>query len=226
MWETQVRPLGREDPLEKEMATHSSTLAWRIPWREEPGRLQSMGSQRVGHGWATSLSLYTPYINDRDDAERKMVEKGTDTEIWWPPHECLTSHEVSPASMSLYPKHSLKEGSDLSCEDLLSLLLPKADYYGNYGKLSWTELSFLGFADCVLGEISDFMSSLFSPFPIVFLLIFSFKASMLLNSMARCTWGSHSRHSNIHWPPDPNSTHRTPGVDSQCLPHIDQCRGP
>ena len=49
MWETQVRSLGREDPLEKEMATHSSTLAWKIPWREEPGRLQSMGSQRVGH---------------------------------------------------------------------------------------------------------------------------------------------------------------------------------
>ena len=47
--ETQVRSLGREDPLEKEMATHSSTLAWRIPWREDPGRLQSMGSQRVGH---------------------------------------------------------------------------------------------------------------------------------------------------------------------------------
>ena len=45
MRETQVRLLGREDPLEKEMATHSSTLAWRIPWREEPGRLQSMGSQ-------------------------------------------------------------------------------------------------------------------------------------------------------------------------------------
>ena len=42
-----VRSLGREDPLEKEMATHSSTLAWRIPWTEEPGRLQSMGSQRV-----------------------------------------------------------------------------------------------------------------------------------------------------------------------------------
>ena len=49
MRETRVRSLGREDPLEKEMATHSSTLAWRIPWREEPGRLQSMGSQRVGH---------------------------------------------------------------------------------------------------------------------------------------------------------------------------------
>ena len=49
MWENRVRSLGREDPLEKEMATHSSTLAWKIPWTEEPGRLQSMGSQRVGH---------------------------------------------------------------------------------------------------------------------------------------------------------------------------------
>ena len=48
MRETQVQSLGREDPLEKEMVTHSSTLAWRIPWREEPGRLQSTGSQRVG----------------------------------------------------------------------------------------------------------------------------------------------------------------------------------
>ena len=49
MQEAWVQSLGREDPLEKEMAIHSSTLAWRIPWREEPGRLQSMGSQRVGH---------------------------------------------------------------------------------------------------------------------------------------------------------------------------------
>ena len=57
MRETRVRSLGQEDPLEKEMATHSSTLAWRIPWREEPGTLQSMGSQRVGHDCAASLSL-------------------------------------------------------------------------------------------------------------------------------------------------------------------------
>ena len=49
MRETQVRSLGWKDPLEKEMATHSNILAWRIPWREEPGRLQSKGSQRVGH---------------------------------------------------------------------------------------------------------------------------------------------------------------------------------
>ena len=49
MWETRVRSLGREDPLEKKMATHSSTIAWKIPWKEEPGRLQSMGLQGVGH---------------------------------------------------------------------------------------------------------------------------------------------------------------------------------
>ena len=55
MWETRVQSLGQEDPLEKEMEPHSIILAWRIPWREEPGRLQSMGSQRVRYNWATSL---------------------------------------------------------------------------------------------------------------------------------------------------------------------------
>ena len=60
MQETRVRSLGWEDPLEKEMAIHSSILAWKIPWTEEPGRLQSMGSQRVEHDWATSLSLSLP----------------------------------------------------------------------------------------------------------------------------------------------------------------------
>ena len=49
MWETWVRSLGWEDPQEKEMATYSSTLAWKVPWMEERGRLQSMGLQRVGH---------------------------------------------------------------------------------------------------------------------------------------------------------------------------------
>ena len=49
IWETQVQSLGLEDPLEKRMATHFSILAWRIPWTEEPGELQSMGSERVRH---------------------------------------------------------------------------------------------------------------------------------------------------------------------------------
>ena len=56
MRETWVWSLGWEDPLEKKMATHSSTLAWKIPWTEELGRLQSIGSQKVGHDWATSLA--------------------------------------------------------------------------------------------------------------------------------------------------------------------------
>ena len=60
MQETRVQSLGRKDPLEKEMATYSSILAWRIPWMEEPGRLQSTGLQRVGHDWAISLHSLGP----------------------------------------------------------------------------------------------------------------------------------------------------------------------
>ena len=64
MRETRVRSLGQEDSLENEMLTHSSILAWRIPWTEKPGRLQSMGSQRVGHNWEASLThlLNTSYL--------------------------------------------------------------------------------------------------------------------------------------------------------------------
>ena len=65
--ETLVRFLGWDDPLEKERATHSSTLAWKIPWTEEAGRLQSRGSQRVRHDSATSLSL--------SNAETPLVEQ-------------------------------------------------------------------------------------------------------------------------------------------------------
>ena len=59
MWETWVWSLGWEDPLEKEMATQSSILAWKMPWTEEPGGPQSMGSQRVRHDWATPLSFFS-----------------------------------------------------------------------------------------------------------------------------------------------------------------------
>ena len=56
VWETWVQFLGQEDPLEKGMATHSSILAWRMSWLEEPGGLQSIGSQRIGHDWSTNTS--------------------------------------------------------------------------------------------------------------------------------------------------------------------------
>ena len=68
MWETQVRSLGQEDPLEKGMVTHSSTLAWKIPWTEGPGRLQSIGSQRVRHDWSNlacmqALNLFLYFLS-------------------------------------------------------------------------------------------------------------------------------------------------------------------
>ena len=62
MWKTQVLSLCWEDPLEKGMATHSSILAWRIPWTEEPGELQSIGSQRVRHDWMTNTPLLQGYL--------------------------------------------------------------------------------------------------------------------------------------------------------------------
>ena len=62
MRETQVRSLGREYPLEKEMAIHSSILAWRISWTEEPGKLQSTGSQRFGHDYAFTFTFHLKYL--------------------------------------------------------------------------------------------------------------------------------------------------------------------
>ena len=66
--ETWVRSLGQEDLLEKEMATHSSALAWKIPWTEKPGRLQSMGSQRVGHDfrWKKHSFDYMDFCQQSD----------------------------------------------------------------------------------------------------------------------------------------------------------------
>ena len=61
MWETGVQSLSQENSLEKGMATHSSIFAWRIPWTEEPGGLQSMGSQRVRHDWAASTQTHTEW---------------------------------------------------------------------------------------------------------------------------------------------------------------------
>ena len=60
MQETRVRSLGQEDPLKRKMATHSSILAWEIPWTEEPGGLQSMGLRKVGDGFVMRTHIYTP----------------------------------------------------------------------------------------------------------------------------------------------------------------------
>ena len=84
MWETRVQSLGREDLLEKEIATHSSILAWKIPWTEEPGGLQSMGSQIVGHDWLTLLHCRTlpcPHTLTPPPKGCKNTVKNTVTEM-------------------------------------------------------------------------------------------------------------------------------------------------
>ena len=85
--ETWVQSLGWEDPLEKEMATHSSTFAWKIPWTEKPGRLQSMGLLRVRHDWATALSL--SYLYHRKTKINKSYSAMESTfwalKDWFPP---------------------------------------------------------------------------------------------------------------------------------------------
>ena len=72
-------------PLEKAMAPHSSTLAWKIPWMEEPGRLQSMGLQRVRHDWATSLSLFTFMLGEGNGnlLQYSCLENPRDGGAWW-----------------------------------------------------------------------------------------------------------------------------------------------
>ena len=75
IWEIWVQSLGQEDPLEKETAIHSSILPWKIPWLEEPCRLQSMGSQRVRHNGDTSLSLFI----DNDKLEKVQITMTSQT---------------------------------------------------------------------------------------------------------------------------------------------------
>ena len=94
VWETWVRSLGWEDPLEREMAMHSSILAWRISWMEEPGRLQSMGSQRVRHDWATLLSLL---LGRKVMTNLDSIFKSRD--ITLPTKVCLVKAMVFPVVM-------------------------------------------------------------------------------------------------------------------------------
>ena len=82
--ETQVQSPGREDPLEKEMAIHSSTLAWKIPWIEEPDRLQSMGLQRVGHDWATLLLLLLKWRGSLIYSYFCISERKYEHHLAWP----------------------------------------------------------------------------------------------------------------------------------------------
>ena len=105
MQETLLWSLSQEDPLEKGMATHSSILAWRIPWTEEPGGLQSMGSQRVGHDWPINTHIHThthSFITLLDSPPEKwfifFLEKATLFLFSFQNlgNNCLTSGDATP----------------------------------------------------------------------------------------------------------------------------------
>ena len=123
--ETRVQSLGGKDPLEKGMATHSSTLAWRIPWREEPDGLQSTGSQRVGHDWATSLSTAHSHFDMRDVCEPELLAQTPGPlkpltslknvgRICWGKHLGKFKIEINARWMHLNPWHSNPVGQERS----------------------------------------------------------------------------------------------------------------
>ena len=112
--ETQVWSLGWEDPLEKEMATHSNTLAWKIPWTEEPGGLQSTGSQRVGHDWATSLYTLTYQFSSVTQSCLTLCDPMNCSTPGLPVHHHLpefTQTHIHLVSDAIQPAHPLSSPS-------------------------------------------------------------------------------------------------------------------
>ena len=156
MWETRVQSLGQEELLEKEMAPHSSILAWKIPWTEEPGRLQSMRSQRVRHDWATSLQ------NKTKPVLLKSLKGGTVLRKWLLIHSEYVLKICQRSSSSLthwtakkFPKHFYYEPKCLlgfssvaqSCPtlcDLMDCSLPGSSVHGIFQArvLEWVAISF------------------------------------------------------------------------------------
>ena len=147
MW---IQPLGWEDPLEEEMASHSSVLPWRIPWTEKPGRLQSMGSQRVGHDWVTFTArlagiwdimiLFVPIISSSLHQWAGLC--------WGP----LAAHRVSrTAAVSTFPQWA---SSSLTPLCLTWILLSSSVTFDFmlHSHLCWPEfsLSLSIFANCHL----------------------------------------------------------------------------
>ena len=109
MREIWVWSLGREDPLEKEKATHSGTFAWKIPWMEKPGRLQSIGWQRVGYDWATSLSwlIHVEVWHKTKvckavilQLKNKLKKEGSQN---WDPGDAATTHPPTPMVIAEEP---------------------------------------------------------------------------------------------------------------------------
>ena len=133
MWETRVQSLGWEDPLKKGMAIHSSILAWRIPWREEPGRPQSMGSQRVRHNWVINTftshkitSGFFKHIWEICYTSNKQKDKTRGpSEIVWIlfSHYFLSVHLINTSSSSVMCQALCSQNSEQHKDCLCPLAL-------------------------------------------------------------------------------------------------------
>ena len=151
MRETWVRSLGQEDPLQKEMATHSSILAWRIPWMEEPGRLQSMGSQRIGQDWETSLFLCIEQQASQSERIDMTHQRGKHTFLWsriWAGNTSVNSRGdmcFCANTPSLFSLEDGNPGRQQSVVLKLPLLLE-----GIWA--SWGDILFLAWSRCADSE--------------------------------------------------------------------------
>ena len=170
MQETRVQSLGWEDPLEKAMAPHSSTLAWKIPWTEEPGRLPSMGSQRVGHVWETPLSLSFSSHTTNNGRIRiqptdlslsqyaKKLFKKREKEFFTCPviTHCILCLNLKLFSLFKYPKAKWlnKDVTLPSCFMSKTSLWGKSDIKGEI-KVSYLDIISLG--NCILDGILLFV---------------------------------------------------------------------
>ena len=127
---------------EKAMAPHSSTLAWKIPWMEEPGRLQTMGLQRVGHDWATSLSLSCIGEGNGNPLQCSCLENPRDRGTWWAAISGVTqsrtwlkrlssSSSSSSSSVWLSVVHLKHIAGRWHCSELLIITLYQLSHRGN-----------------------------------------------------------------------------------------------
>ena len=141
MQATRVRSLGGKDPLEKGMATHSSILAWRIPWTEEPGGLQSMGSQRVGHDWGTNTSTSTSMglVGPIPEVCQRLKERGSKKGHLFLKAVCMKSQGGGLPIRKSYCYRSQKGGkwlSDLRKYIIRGCSIPRM-IYNHKERVSW-----------------------------------------------------------------------------------------
>ena len=144
--ETWIWSLGQEDPLEKGMATHSSILAWRIPWTEEPGGLQSMKSQRVGHNWATNTQE-SCRKTEKENTALVFKEKEMDNESYKPERHFSFQNilrQMTLVSQWAIISPSLKDSTAVNTYINLQMQLDFRNL-----TTSWSKKSVLGKTNCV-----------------------------------------------------------------------------